>query len=80
MEFVRGYRVVIEQADDNWSAYSPDLPGCVTTGPTYGQTLLYMREAIDFHIEGLELYGYPVPPPYLSTYEAKQVTSGNKAA
>ncbi len=80
MELVRGYRVVIEQADDNWSAYSPDLPSCITTGPTYGQTLLYMREAIDFHIEGLEQYGYPVPPLYVPASQAQAIISGNKAA
>jgi predicted RNase H-like HicB family nuclease len=64
---IRGYRVVVEQADGNWSAYSPNLPGCITTGPTPQQTLLNMREAIDFHLEGLALYGYPIPPPYRPT-------------
>ncbi len=64
MEYIRGYRVVVEQADGNWSAYSPDLLGCVSTGPTYEQTLLNMREAIDGHIAVMEEYGMEVPPPY----------------
>ena len=80
MELVRGYRVVVELAEDNWSAYSPDLLGCVTTGPTYEQTLLNMREAIDFHIEGLEQYGYPVPPPYRPDSQPQSVTAQDKAA
>ncbi len=63
MNIIRGYQVIVEKAGDNYSAYSPDLPGCVTTGPTAQQTLLNMREAIDFHIEGLQEYGYPVPTP-----------------
>ncbi len=80
MELVRGCRVVVEQADDNWSAWSPDLLGCITTGPTYQQTLLNMREAIDFHIEGLEQYGYPVPPPYLLENQEQTLAPGGKAA
>jgi len=51
------YPVIIEKADGNYSAYSPDLPGCVATGQTVKETLLRMREAIEFHVEGLKREG-----------------------
>lgn len=57
------YLVIIEKADNNYSAYSPDLPGCVATGDTKEQTLQLMREAISMHLEGLKEDGLPIPPP-----------------
>src|SRR5260370_41622840 len=57
------YAVVIEKAENNYSAYVPDLPGCITTGKTIEDTRRLIREAIEFHIEGLRLEGYPVPEP-----------------
>jgi predicted RNase H-like HicB family nuclease len=57
------YAVVIEKASDNYSAYVPDLPGCVATGPTVEATENEIREAIRFHIEGLRADGLPVPAP-----------------
>jgi predicted RNase H-like HicB family nuclease len=57
------YPVIIEKAKDNYSAYSPDLPGCVATGHTVKETLLRMREAIEFHIEGLKREGLSIPEP-----------------
>ncbi|MDH5468721.1 MAG: type II toxin-antitoxin system HicB family antitoxin [Candidatus Aminicenantes bacterium] len=57
------YPVIIEKADGNYSAYSPDLPGCVSTGATIEETLSRMREAIQFHIEGLKKEGLAVPEP-----------------
>ncbi|HEV2956003.1 MAG TPA: type II toxin-antitoxin system HicB family antitoxin [Xanthobacteraceae bacterium] len=57
------YAVVIEKANDNYSAYVPDLPGCVATGPTVEATENEIREAIRFHIEGLRADGLPVPAP-----------------
>jgi predicted RNase H-like HicB family nuclease len=57
------YAIVIERANDNFSAYVPDLPGCVATGATLEETEQAMREAIEFHIEGLREDGAPVPPP-----------------
>ncbi len=57
------YTVVIERADNNFSAYVPDLPGCVATGSTEQETEDTIREAILFHIEGLREEGLPVPPP-----------------
>jgi predicted RNase H-like HicB family nuclease len=55
------YAVVIEQADGNFSAYVPDLPGCVATGPTVEAVEQEIREAIRFHIEGLKADGLPIP-------------------
>ena len=57
------YPIVIEKADGNYSAYSPDLPGCVATGSTIKETFLHMREAIEFHIKGLESEGISIPEP-----------------
>jgi len=57
------YAIVIERANDNFSAYAPELPGCVATGATLEETEQAIREAIEFHIEGLREDGAPVPPP-----------------
>ena len=57
------YAVVIEQAEGNYSAYVPDLPGCVTTGATLEETERNMREAIAFHLEGMREDGLPIPMP-----------------
>ena len=57
------YAIVIEAAGSNFSAYVPDLPGCVATGATVKETELAIREAIEFHIEGLRADNLPVPPP-----------------
>lgn len=57
------YAVVIEKAEHNYSAYVPDLPGCVATGVTAEQVEAEIREAIEFHIEGMREDGLPVPEP-----------------
>jgi predicted RNase H-like HicB family nuclease len=57
------YLVIVEGADDSYSAYSPDLPGCVAAGVTREETLELMREAIALHLEGLREDGEPIPPP-----------------
>lgn len=57
------YAVVIEKADGNYSAYVPDLPGCVATGATVKDAEREIRDAIRFHIEGLKEDGAPVPKP-----------------
>ena len=57
------YAVVIEKAESNFSAYVPDLPGCVATGPTVKDVEREIREAIRFHIEGLRADGLIVPEP-----------------
>ena len=60
---MRRYAVVIEKAPGNYSAYVPDLPGCVATGATLEEVEREIREAIEFHIEGLRDAGEPVPEP-----------------
>lgn len=55
------YAIVIEKADSNYSAYVPDLPGCVATGATVAELESEIREAIAFHLEGLRDDGLPVP-------------------
>jgi predicted RNase H-like HicB family nuclease len=57
------YAIVIENAGKNFSAYVPDLPGCVATGATPEEVEREIREAIEFHIEGLREDGLPVPQP-----------------
>jgi len=57
------YLIIIEKSDTGFSAYSPDLPGCVSTGSSPEETELNMREAILFHIEGLKGEGLDVPLP-----------------
>ncbi|MEQ1713645.1 MAG: type II toxin-antitoxin system HicB family antitoxin [Hyphomicrobium sp.] len=57
------YVVVIERTDANYSAYVPDLPGCVATGETVADVEAEIRNAIRFHIDGLKEDGDPVPAP-----------------
>lgn len=57
------YAIVIEKAGQNYSAYVPDLPGCVATGATVEETEQELREAIEFHLEGMREDGQPIPPP-----------------
>ena len=57
------YAIVIEKSPANFAAYVPDLPGCVATGATLTETETLIREAIEFHLEGLQADGQPIPPP-----------------
>ena len=57
------YAIVIEKAEANYSAYVPDLPGCIATGATVPEVEQEMREAIRLHIDGLKEDGLPVPQP-----------------
>jgi predicted RNase H-like HicB family nuclease len=57
------YAIVIEKAANNYSAYVPDLPGCIATGGTVEETERLIREAIEFHIDGLRADGQAVPEP-----------------
>jgi predicted RNase H-like HicB family nuclease len=57
------YAIVIEKAENNYSAYVPDLPGCIATGKTVEETEQRLREAIEFHIEGMIEDGLPIPEP-----------------
>ena len=60
---MKKYAVVFEKAANNWAAYVPDLPGCVTTGRSLKQTRRLIAEAIEFHIEGMRLRSESVPEP-----------------
>ena len=60
---MKRYAVVFEKAEHNWSAYVPDLPGCITTGGTLDETKLNIREAIALHLEAMEVVGEPIPQP-----------------
>jgi predicted RNase H-like HicB family nuclease len=55
------FLIVIEKADSNYSAYSPDLPGCIATGATREEAEKNMYQAIEMHIKGLREDGLPVP-------------------
>jgi len=57
------YLIVTERTSTGFSAYAPDLPGCIATGRTIDEVRTRMKEAIEFHVEGLQLEGFPVPVP-----------------
>ena len=60
---MKQYTVLYESGKRNWSAYVPDLPGCIATGKTRAAVKKMIREAIEFHIEGLQARGERVPEP-----------------
>ena len=57
------YAIVTEKAENNYSAYVPDLPGCVATGQTIEETEQEIRQAIEFHLRGMREDGLPIPEP-----------------
>ena len=57
------YMVVVERGDASWGAHVPDLPGCVAVGETREEVLRLIREAIEFHVDGLRQDGLAVPTP-----------------
>jgi predicted RNase H-like HicB family nuclease len=57
------YAIVIENAGENYSAYVPDLPGCIATGATVQEVETSIRDAIELHLEGMRQDGTPIPPP-----------------
>jgi predicted RNase H-like HicB family nuclease len=57
------YAIVIENAGANFSAYVPDLPGCVAVGESLAEVERQIREAIELHLEGMREDGSPIPPP-----------------
>lgn len=58
---MKRYAIVIEKAQGNYSAYVPDIPGCVATGETVEETEQNLREAIRFHLDGIREDGLPIP-------------------
>ena len=57
------YAIVIESGKNNYSAYVPDFPGCVSVGESIEETIKNIKEAMEFHIEGLIEDGIPIPEP-----------------
>ena len=57
------YAIVFDKAGGNFSAYVPDLPGCVATGATIAEIEVAIREAIEFHLDGMREDGEPIPVP-----------------
>ena len=64
------YAVIFEKAQNNWAAYVPDLPGCITTGKTLEETERNIRQAIEGHLQTMREFGEPIPEP---TSLAKEV-------
>lgn len=60
---MKEYVVIYEPGENNWSAYVPDLPGCVAAADTYEETEQLIREAVEFHIEGMLEDGDVIPEP-----------------
>jgi predicted RNase H-like HicB family nuclease len=57
------YAMIIERGERNFSAYLPDLPGCIATGKTIDEVRKNMTEAIELHLEGMREDGLPIPEP-----------------
>ena len=66
------YLVIVEKGPSSYGAHVPDLPGCVAVGESKDEVLTLIREAIEFHLEGMKLDGEPIPPPS-STSELVEV-------
>jgi predicted RNase H-like HicB family nuclease len=66
------YAIIVEKGERNYSAYIPDLPGCVATGKTVEETERRIREAVEFHLRGMREDGLPIPEPtsYVSYVDA----------
>ncbi len=60
---MKRYAVVIERGENNFSAYVPDLPGCISTGRSVEEIERNIREAIELHLEGMAEDGEPIPEP-----------------
>jgi len=60
---VKQYLVVVEEGESGYGAYVPDLPGCIAAAESREEVVRLVREAIAFHIEGLQERGEPIPPP-----------------
>jgi len=60
---MKEYVVIYERTENNWSAYAPDVPGCIATGDTREEVERNFQEALAFHLEGLREHGLPIPEP-----------------
>ncbi len=61
------YVVIVEKGNESFGAYVPDLPGCVAVGETKDEVIRLIREAIEFHLDGMRQDGLPIPEPSSST-------------
>lgn len=68
------YVVILEEGPESWGAYVPDLPGCVAAGKTREEALELIREAIEFHLDGMKEGGDPIPEPHFHS-EVVQITA-----
>jgi predicted RNase H-like HicB family nuclease len=57
------YAVIVEEGENSFGAYVPDLPGCAAVGETREEVMQLIQEAIEFHIEGMRENGQPIPEP-----------------
>lgn len=62
------YAMIVEKGEKNYSAYFPDLPGCIATGQTLEELKQAMREALELHLRGMREDGLPIPEPSLVEY------------
>jgi predicted RNase H-like HicB family nuclease len=69
------YAVVFEKAPNNWAAYVPDLPGCITTGGTLTEAEVNIREAIEGHLRTLHEFGVPIPAPSTVAKEIEVISA-----
>ena len=60
---MKKYLIIVEETDTGYPAYSPDVPGCASTGVTRAEVEQNFQAALDFHLEGLQLEGYALPEP-----------------
>ena len=74
------YLVIVEQGPHNYSAYSPDVPGCASAGDTVEETLAHFRDALQMHLEGILEDGDPIPQPTSVAAEFVEVQVPVKAA
>ncbi len=68
------YTVVIEQGPTSYGAYVPDLPGCIAAAETHAEVVTLIREAIEFHLDGLREEGLPLPKPHFSVESVEVAT------
>ena len=69
------YLLVLEPGERNWSAYFPDVPGCVATGRTREQTIQRAREALQMHLAGLREDGLELPEPMTTAVEVEAASA-----
>lgn len=70
-----GYAIIIEGEGDSFSAYVPELPGCIATGKSVAEVEALMREAIGYHLEMMKDHGEEIPPPTTVATAIAEVTS-----